>query len=57
MQQLRCCTDYVMMTYAMMTSILTSVDETTIQLVADLDTNTGAVVLKKPDHGKCIFMN
>lgn len=41
---------------AMLTSILTSVDETTIQLEADLDTNTGAVVLKKPDHGKWIFM-
>ena len=29
-----------------MTSILTSVDETTIHLVRDLDTNTGDVVLK-----------
>ena len=37
-------------------SILTSVDETcTIQLVTDLDTNTGDVVLKTPDHSKCIL--
>ena len=35
-------------------SILTSVDETTIQLVTDLDTDTGDVVLKTPDHGECI---
>ena len=36
-------------------SILTSVDETcTIQLVTDLDTNTGDVVLETPDHSKCI---
>ena len=36
-------------------SILTFVDETKI-LVADLDAQTGHVLLKQPDHGKCIFM-
>ena len=36
-------------------SILTFVDETKI-LAADLDAQTGHVLLKQPDHGKCIFM-
>ena len=36
----------------MLASILTSVADTTIELVADLNANTGDVVLKKPDPGR-----
>ena len=37
------------------TSILTFLDETKI-LVADFDAQLGHVLLKQPDHGKCIFI-
>ena len=43
---------YLITGMLMLASILTSVADTTIELVADLNANTGDVVLKKPDPGR-----
>ena len=43
---------YLITEMLMLASILTSVADTTIELVADLNANTGDVVLKKPDPGR-----
>ena len=47
-----CTLFYLITEMLILASILTSVADTTIELVADLNTNTGDVVLKKPHPGR-----